>query len=166
VIADAKRGRLLPSIGLGFGALLLVAGCASLGPEGAALSLRGDGLRRTDLPASEGVQWDYVLIIENPNRRSATLTQQALTLAWDNVYLPVKIDSTRYEIPAHGSIRLPKSTVFRRSDFEAAGPGDPGRPPNAPQRIQGMWIYWQLLGQHDGGGAFLAHLDFFPDRGR
>jgi hypothetical protein len=128
--------------------------------------LRGEGLRRTDLPASEGVQWDYVLIIENPNRRSATLTQQALTLAWDNVYLAAQIDQTRHEIPAHGSIRLSKSTVFRRSDFQARGAGDPGRPPNAPQHAEGMWIYWQLLGSHETGGSFLLNLDFFPDRGR
>ena len=131
---------LLPPISFGFVVLLLLAGCASLGPEGAGLSLRAEGLRLTDLP-SEGVQRDYVLIIENPNRRSATLTQQALTLAWDNVHPPPQIDQTRHEIPAHGSIRLPKSTVFRRSDFQAVGPGGPGRPPNAPQRTEGMWIY-------------------------
>jgi hypothetical protein len=128
--------------------------------------LRAEGLRLTDLPASEGVQRDYVLIIENPNRRSATLTQQALTLAWDNVHPPPQIDQTRHEIPAHGSIRLPKSTVFRRSDFQAVGPGGPGRPPNAPQRTEGMWIYWQLLGRHESGGSFLVNLAFFPDRGR
>jgi hypothetical protein len=157
---------LLPSSSLGFVALLLLAACASLGPEGAALSLSAAGLRRTDLPAGEGVQWDYVLIIENPNRRGATLTQQALTLAWDSVYLAPQIDQTRREIPAHGSVRLPKSTVFRRSDFQASSPGAPGRPPNAPLRADGMWIYWQLLGQHDTGGSFLMNLDFFPDRGR
>ena len=157
---------LSPTISLGFVSLLLIVACASLGPEGAALSLRAEGLGRTDLPASEGVQWDYVLVIENPNRRSATLTQQALTLAWDNVYVPAQIDQTRHEIPAHGSIRLPKSTVFRRSDFQAVGPGGPGRPPNAPQRTEGMWIYWQLLGRHESGGSFLVNLDFFPDRGR
>ena len=151
---------------LGFVALLLLAACASLGPEGAALSLRAESLRRTDLPGSEGVQWDYVLIIENPNRRSATLTQQALTMAWDTVTLAAQIDQTRHEIPAHGSIRLSKSTVFRRSDFQAAEPSDPGRPPNAPMRTEGMWIYWQLLGRHENGGSFLANLDFFPDRRR
>jgi hypothetical protein len=146
--------------------LLLLAGCASFGSEGAALSLRAEGLRRTNLPASEGVQWDYVLIIENPNRRSATLTQQTLTEAWDNVSLAAQIDQTRREIPAHGSIRLPKSTVFRRADFAAASPGAPGRPPNAPLRTERMWIYWQLLGQHETGGSFLLNLDFFPDRER
>jgi hypothetical protein len=137
-----------------------------LGPEGAALSLSAKGLRRTDLPAGDGVQWDYVLIIANPNRRSATLTQQALTLAWDSVSRTAQIDQTRREIPAHGSVRLSKSTVFRRADFQAASPGDPGRPPSAPQRTEGMWIYWQLLGRHESGGSFLLNLDFFPDRGR
>jgi len=157
---------LSPTISVGFVALLLIAACASLGPEGAALSLRAEGLRRMDLPAGEGIQWDYVLIIQNPNRRSATLTQQALTLAWDNVYLSAQIDQTRHEIPAHGSIRLPKSTVFRRGDFQAGGPSQPGRPPSAPQRTEGMWVYWQLLGQHESVGSFLLNLDFFPDRGR
>jgi hypothetical protein len=156
---------LLPQIGAGFTIGVLVVGCASLGPEGTGLSLRAEGLRRTDLPAGEGVQWDYVLILTNPNRRSATLTRQTLTLAWDTVTLAVQIDQARQEIPAHGSIQLPKSTVFRRSDFQAAEPGDPGRPPNAPLRPEGMWIYWQLLGRHESGGSFLSNLDFFPGRG-
>lgn len=103
MVADVKLARLLPPIGLGFVALFLAAGCASLGPEGAALSLRGDGLRRTDLPANEGVQWDYVLSIENPNRRSATLNQQALTLTCDNVYLSAEIGARLYTVTeVHG----------------------------------------------------------------
>ena len=158
--------RLLRSISLGVIVLLLLAGCASLGPEGAALLLSAEGLRRTDLAGGEGVQWDYVLVLANPNRRSATLIQQTVTLAWDSVTLAAQIDQTRHEIPAHGSIRLPKSTVFRRTDFRATRPGDPGRPPNAPQSTEGMWIYWQLLGRHETGGSFLSNLDFFPDRGR
>jgi hypothetical protein len=158
--------RLLSSIGLGFVAPLLLTACASLGPEGAALSLNAFGLRRADLPGGEGVQWDYALIIENPNRRSATLTLQTLTVAWDGVYLAPQIDHARRVIPAHGSVWLPKSTVFRRTEFQASRSGGSGRPPDAPPRLGGMWISWQLLGQHESGASFLLNLDFFPDRDR
>jgi hypothetical protein len=136
-----------------------------LGPEGAALSSSVLGVRWADLPAGEGVQWDYILIIENPNRRSATLTRQTLTLAWDSVSLAPQIDQTRRVIPAHGSVWLPKSTVFRRTDFQASS-GAPEHSPDPPRRPDGMWISWQLLGQYESGGSFLLNLDFFPDRGR
>lgn len=158
-VISSLAGRIKPAIAV----VALFIGCASLGPEGAQPSLRAEGLRRTDLPANDGVQWDYVLILENPNRRSATLIQQALTTAWDNVYRG-EIEQIRYEIPARRSIRLAKSTIFRRSDFEASGPGNPGRPSNAPNRTDGMWIYWQFLGQHESGGSFILNFDFFPER--
>jgi hypothetical protein len=112
------------------------------------------------------VQWDYVLVLRNPNRRVATVTAQALTLTWDGVTRGTGPEPTKDDIPPHGEIRLPKSTVFRREDFQADAPSAPGRPPDAPNRTERMWIYWQLIGQHESGGSFLLNFDFFPDRGR
>ena len=149
-----------------FGALLLLTGCASLGPEGWRPSLTAEGLRRTNLPGGDGVQWDYVLIFRNPNRHVATVTEQKLTLAWDGVYRGAPTEETRHDIAPHGEIRLPKSTVFRGVDFQADAPGAPGRPPNAALRTDTMLIYWQIVGQHESGGSFLLNFDFFPDRGR
>jgi hypothetical protein len=155
-----------PSVSLGLGALLLLGACASLAPEGYPLDLSAQGLRRTDLPAGEGTQWDYILVIKNPNRRPATLIQEAVTLGWDGVYRSEPVDQTRREVPARGHLHLPKSTVFRRSEFEAPSSNAPGRPTNAPARAKGMWILWQFLGRHDGGGAIVLDLDFFPDPAR
>jgi hypothetical protein len=147
------------------GACLLLSGCASLGPEGWRPSLAAEGLRRTDLPGGGGVQWDYVLVLRNPNRRVATVTEQALTLAWDGVSRSARAQA-RHDIPPHGQIRLPQTTVFRREDFQAAASGAPGRPPDAPLHPDTMWIYWQIIGKHEDGGSFLLNYDFFPDRGR
>lgn len=119
--------------------------------RGLPLDLSARNLRRTDLPAGEGTQCDYILVIKNPNRRPATLIQEAVTLGWDGVYRSEPVDQTRREVPARGHLNLPKSTVFR---------------PNAPARAKGMWILWQFLGRHDGGGAIALDLDFFPDPAR
>lgn len=148
------------------GAALLLGGCASLTPEGGPLSLNVEGLRRTELPASEGTQWDYTLVIHNPNRRSATLIQEALTLAWDGVYRTEGIEGSRQEVPARGHLRLRRTSVFRRSEFEASSAGAPGRPANARAGSKGMWIYWQFLGRHEGGGGLILNFDFFPERTR
>ena len=108
---------------------------------------------------------DYILVIKNPNRRPATLIQEALTLGWDGVYRTEPVDQARCEVPARGRLDLPKSTVFRRSEFEALSPSAPGRPPNAPARAKGMWIFRQFLGRHDGSGGILWPWTF-PDRPR
>lgn len=147
-------------------ACLVLSGCASMGTEGWRPSLAAEGLRRTDLPGGAGVQWDYVLVLRNPNRRGATVMTQTLTLAWDKVTQGAGPDQTRHDIPPHGEIRLPKSTVFRREDFQAEAPGAPGRPADAPLRAETMWIYWQLIGRHEDGGSFLLNFDFFPARGQ
>jgi hypothetical protein len=146
------------------GVTLLLGGCASLTPEGTPLSLAVEDLRRTELPPSEGTQWDYTLVVQNPNRRSATLIQEALTLAWDGVYRTERAEPTRQEVPARGHLRLPRTSVFRRSEFEASSAGAPGRPANARAGGKGMWIYWQFLGRHEGGGAIILNLDFFAER--
>ena len=105
-------------------------------------------------------------MVQNPNRRSATLIQEALALAWDGVHRTERAEPIRYEVPARGHLRLPRTSVFRRSEFEASTAGAPGRPANARAGGKGMWIYWQFLGRHEGGGAIILNLDFFPERTR
>jgi hypothetical protein len=124
-----------------------------------------DGLSREDQAATGEVRWTYTLVIENPGRSSATLIQQAVVLAWDGVYLsPAEIDQTRRPIAPGGQFRLPVTSVFRRSDFEASRDSSAGRPPNAPQKVEGMWITWQFLGRYERGDAIILNVDFFPER--
>jgi hypothetical protein len=146
------------------GPVLLLGACASFGPEDAALSISKEDVRRTDTPAAGETRWDYVLVITNPNRLPATLFQATLSLGWDGVRTLPENDRTLREVPPRGALRLPKSTVFRLSDFEASSPGAPGRPLGAPHRTDTMWIYWQFLGRHAGGSAIILNFDFFPDR--
>jgi hypothetical protein len=141
-----------------------VVGCAALIPERAPLTWRVENLTRENQPTIGQTRWSYTLVIENPGRLPATLIQETVTLGWDGVYMSPGVERTSREIMGRNVLRLPFSSVFRRSDFEAASQSSPGRPPNAPQRTEGMWIYWQFLGRYEGGGVIILNVDFFPER--
>jgi hypothetical protein len=136
-------------------------GCASLVPERAPLKWSVEGVSRSKEPTAGEVRWNYTLVIENPGLVPATLLQEAVTLAWDGVYLSPQIDQTKRVIPARTQVRLPSSSIFRVDDFEVRR-GSPGRPVNAPQQTKGMWVYWQFWGRYEGGGAIILNRDFFP----
>jgi hypothetical protein len=140
-----------------------VIGCAALIPERAPLTWKLEGLTRENEPTIGQTRWLYTLVIENPGRLPATLIQEAVTLGWDGVYRS-EIERTPRQIMGRSAVRLPFSSVFRRSDFEADSHSSPGRSPNAPQRTEGMRISWQFLGRYEGGGAIILNVDFFPER--
>ena len=135
----------------------MLVGCASLVPERTPLTWSLADVAFSNDPTTGDIRWTYTLIIENPGRLPAKLIQAAVTLGWDGVYLSPEIEQTNHVIPGRGLVRLPISSVFRRGDFEAGSRGSPGRPPNAPQSAKGMWVYWQFLGRHEGGGAIILN---------
>jgi len=143
----------------------LVVGCAALIPERAPLTWKLEGLTRENEPTTGQTRWSYTLAIENPGRLSAVLIQEAVTLGWEGVYRS-ESEQISHQIMGRSTLRLPLSSVFRRSDFEADSQRSPGRPPNAPQRTEGMWVYWQFLGRYEGGGVIILNVDFFPERVR
>ena len=108
----------------GVGVALLLGACALLGPEGAHLSITAERVNRMDTPSAGETRWTYVLVIRNPNRRPATLFQEALTLGWDGVRTLPEMSRIAREVPARGELRLPQTTSFRQSDFQASSPGD------------------------------------------
>src|SRR5215510_13749141 len=107
-------------------------GCAALIPERAPLTVTFENLTREE--QSGEIRWNYVVIIDNPGRMAAKLTQETVTLGWDGVHLSPVSERTSQAIMGRSTLRLPCTSVFRRGDFEASSASSPGRPPDAPQR--------------------------------
>jgi len=138
-------------------------GCATSIPERAPLTVTFENLAREEEQPGE-TRWNYIVVIENAGRMPATLIQETVTLGWDGVHLSPSSERTSRAVMGRSTLRLPRTSVFRRSDFEASSSGSPGRSANAPQRAEGMWIYWQFVGRYEEGGAILLNADLFPGR--
>ena len=153
---------------MGAAAILLMTlqGCAALMPERAPLDWRVEQIMRQEGPTADDVRWAYTIVIENPGRQAVTLFRETVQLNWDKVSLSPDAAQVRHVIPSRAAVRIERVSTFQKREFQATSPGSPGRPPDAPLRVDGMWIYWQFLGRYEDGHAIILNVDVFPGRRR